>query len=200
MFAEADNESSAIWESQQVLFPTHTHTCCVRNDLKRFFKQPWNILGKACATDRSVAFGSHIWHWGEETGFIVPLVRQCATLKHLYVCMVFSSDNRQASTPLCPSASHTLPLMGRFQLIGAWICLSKVLKFHQSWKACVKWDCDSNVSWDHIIMLCYGKTWLVGLAVHRYVRTHIRKHTQKWISLCAVCSFSFSLVHRISWG
>lgn len=83
------------------------HTCFVGNDLKRFFKQPCNILGKACALDRSIAFGSLIWHQKEETGFLVLLVRQCATLKCLHVCIVFSSDIRQTLTLFCPSISQT---------------------------------------------------------------------------------------------
>lgn len=43
---------------------------------EEFFKQPCSILGKACALDRSVAFGPLIWHQKEETGFPVPLVKQ----------------------------------------------------------------------------------------------------------------------------
>lgn len=53
-------------------------------------------------------FGSHIWHQKEETQCIVSLVRQRATLKYLHVCVVFSSDIRQALTLFCPSVSHTL--------------------------------------------------------------------------------------------
>lgn len=39
----SNNEPSAIWESQHVHFILRTHTHCIGNDLKRFFKQPRNI-------------------------------------------------------------------------------------------------------------------------------------------------------------
>lgn len=56
--------------------------------------------------DRFFAFGSHIWHQKEETGFIVPLVRQCATSKYLH--SVHSFFHLTSDKPLLYSAALSL--------------------------------------------------------------------------------------------
>lgn len=92
------------------------------------------------------------------------------------VCIVFSSDIRQARTLFCPPVSHTDSLMGKFQLIGAWICLSLSKVFHQSCEAWVKSDCHSSKLGSHYyaLLLCQ---YSVGKFSSAQICTHIQKHT-----------------------
>lgn len=116
MDVAADNEPTAIWESQQVRFLTLTHARCVGNDLKRFFKQPCNILGTdMCCGLICSAFGSHIWQqkrrdWIHSYTFQGNIkVSACVCVcVGVCVCVWFSShltSHRQTRTLFCLSVN-----------------------------------------------------------------------------------------------
>lgn len=96
--------------------PPLTHTHCVGND-KEVLQTAMQHTGKGmCCGQIYCLWMSYL---APKRRIIVPLVSQCATLKHLHMCIVFSSDIRQARSSFCPSVSHTHSLMGKFQLIEA---------------------------------------------------------------------------------
>ena len=145
-----------------------------RNNLKRFFKTFVQHTGKAVCT------GGIYYLW---FSYLAPKKRiriHCCICQAMWNAEIsacvhsFLSDITKNLTLFNPtvSLSHTLSLMGRFPLDGAWIRLSLSKMWSLSCGAWVKWDCHSKISWDRIIMLWYsnGKfSW--HSHAHRYAHT-----------------------------
>lgn len=123
---------------------------CFGNYLKRFLKQPCDILGKGmCFRLISCHWFSYLApkRWKQNLSF--HFYDNMQYWKYLRVYIVISSEIRQSLTLVCPSFIYILSWVMNG---GVRICLSltKVLKFH--------WSCDCNlrVSWEHTIMFWYS--------------------------------------------
>ncbi len=178
MHVAADNEPSAIWESQQVRFPTHTLTA-----LEMIWRGSSNnhshILGKAHA------FGQIYCLWFSHLASKRRKWIHCSTCQamcniKISACVhgffhLTSDKPLPFILPLCLAHTHSHGEVSTHRSVN-------MFEFEQGVEispkpAWVKWDCHSKVSWDHIIMLrhCVGKFgW--HSHVHRYVRTY--KNTQ----------------------
>lgn len=115
------------------------------------------------------------------------------SMHHWSICLLSVVIQHLTSRMLfCPS--HTHSLRGKFQLIGPWMCLSSSKVLYQSCEQLVKSDCHSEVNWDHMNLLRYSAIQeLVSSAA--LSDTQWGTHTQNWIFLWALFSFTLYLAH-----
>lgn len=176
MYIVADNEPSAIWESQQVCSPTHMLTV---------LEIIWRVLQTAMQhTGEGMCFGQICCLWSTHLAskrrnwLPCSTCQAMASLKYLHVCIVCSSDIRQALTLFCPSVFHT---HSHGKLSAQW-CVNI---FVQGIEISVELRSLGEMGY-HSITLWYSVSNLRRQChVHRYVHSYKNTQLETCTELCA---------------